>query len=198
MVGGDAGPPRAGFPAPPTVLHAVVTVRGAAAIASSPGGNAWFGTATIAPGSYWLEVTATGRPALDTPPEPRGRIRRPSGGPGGWWNGTRGCCRHLPSWSTRRTGAPRPWSCKSSRQLADALGAQAAGRQRVHRDHLIASRDLGRVAGMHGDVLVQPGHPVTPSAIRSAARAHCRPSRPSSSGSPDGSGLRRSVSLSRS
>jgi hypothetical protein len=54
----------------------------------------------------------------------------------------------------------------------------AAGRQRVDRDHLVASGDqrpdqqppvgldpdhhLGRVAGMAGDELVQPSHPSHP------------------------------------
>jgi hypothetical protein len=61
----------------------------------------------------------------------------------------------------------------------------AAGRQRIDRDHLVAGRHqcphqqppvgldpdhhLGRVAGMAGDELVQPGHPGHPSAIRSRA-----------------------------
>ncbi len=38
---------------------------------------------------------------LDVPPDPRGRIRRPGGGPGGWSNGTLARRKHGTSWSIR-------------------------------------------------------------------------------------------------
>jgi hypothetical protein len=37
---------------------------------------------------------------LDDPPDPRGRIRRPGGGPSGWSSGTLACSARWTSWST--------------------------------------------------------------------------------------------------
>jgi hypothetical protein len=48
-------------------------------------------------------------------------------GQGGWSNGTLACCKYWTSWSILTPAgirkAPCLWTCKSTRQLADALAA---------------------------------------------------------------------------
>jgi Rhodopirellula transposase DDE domain len=65
---------------------------------------------------------------LDDPPDPRGRIRRPGGGPKRLTERDPGLLRALDELVDPDTrGDPESslgWTCKSTRQLADALGAQ--------------------------------------------------------------------------
>src|SRR4029453_16343762 len=72
-------------------------------------------------------VYAGGR-ELDAPPAPRGRIRRPGGGPNRLAErqpGLLDALDELVDPSTRGDPeSPLRWTCKSTRQLADALGTQ--------------------------------------------------------------------------
>jgi hypothetical protein len=65
---------------------------------------------------------------LDDPPDPRGRIRRPGGGPKRLTERDPGLLRALDELVDPDTRgdpeSPLRWTCKSTRQLADALGAQ--------------------------------------------------------------------------
>jgi hypothetical protein len=65
---------------------------------------------------------------LDDPPDPRGRIRRPGGGPKRLVErdpGLLGALEELVDPDTRGDPeSPLRWTCKSTRQLADALSAQ--------------------------------------------------------------------------
>src|SRR4030095_13856051 len=65
---------------------------------------------------------------LDDPPDPRGRIRRPGGGPKRLVErqpGLLAALDELPAPDPRGDPeSPLRWTCKSTRQLADALGAQ--------------------------------------------------------------------------
>ena len=58
------------------------------------------------------------------------------------------------------------------RMRVDRIDLVAGGQQRPHQQAPVGldpDHHLGRVAGMAGDELVQPGHPGHPSAIRSRA-----------------------------
>jgi hypothetical protein len=65
---------------------------------------------------------------LDDPPDPRGRIRRPGGGPKRLVERNPGLLRALDELVDPDTRgdpqSPLRWTCKSTRQLADALAAQ--------------------------------------------------------------------------
>jgi Rhodopirellula transposase DDE domain len=65
---------------------------------------------------------------LDDPPDPRGRIRRPGGGPKRLAERDPGLLRALDELVDPDTRgdpeSPLRWTCKSTRQLADALAAQ--------------------------------------------------------------------------
>jgi hypothetical protein len=65
---------------------------------------------------------------LDDPPDPRGRIRRPGGGPKRLVERNPGLLGALDEGVDPDTGgdpqSPLRWRCKSTRQLADALAAQ--------------------------------------------------------------------------
>jgi hypothetical protein len=65
---------------------------------------------------------------LDDPPDPHGRIRRPGGGPKRLVERNPGLLRALDELVDPDTRgdpqSPLRWTCKSTRQLADALGAQ--------------------------------------------------------------------------
>jgi Rhodopirellula transposase DDE domain len=86
-------------------------------------------------GARMARLTGLSRPTvyagvreLDDPPDPRGRIRRPGGGPKRLAErqpGLLAALDELVDPSTRGDPeSPLRWTCKSTRQLADALGTQ--------------------------------------------------------------------------
>jgi Rhodopirellula transposase DDE domain len=70
----------------------------------------------------------TGVHELDDPPDPHGRVRRPGGGPKRLTKRQPGLLSALDALVDRDTRgdpeSPLRWTCKSTRELADALGAQ--------------------------------------------------------------------------
>jgi hypothetical protein len=88
-------------------------------------------------GARMARLTGLSRPTvyagvreLDAPPDPRGRIRRPGGGPKRLVQhqpGLLGALDELVDPDTRGDPAsPLRWTCRSTRQLADALGRQGS------------------------------------------------------------------------
>jgi hypothetical protein len=86
-------------------------------------------------GARMARLTGLSRPTvyagvreLDDPPDPRGRVRRPGGGPKRLVERQPGLLRALDELVDPDTRGdpegPLRWTCKSTHQLADALGAQ--------------------------------------------------------------------------
>jgi hypothetical protein len=91
---------------------------------------------------------------LDAPPDPRGRIRRPGGGPRWLVERDPGLLQALDELVDPDTGgdpeSPLRWTCKSTRQLADGLrltrkshGGVRAAATRRSRVHPVVSSPAG-------------------------------------------------------
>ena len=88
---------------------------------------------------------------LDTPPDPRGRVRGPGGGPKRLVERQPGLLSALDELVDPDTRgdpqSPLRWTCKSTRQLADALGAQG---------FQVSDDTVGRLLKQQGYTLQRP------------------------------------------
>jgi Rhodopirellula transposase DDE domain len=99
-------------------------LAGAAARALGRGGGAWMARIS----GLSRPTVYAGARELDAPPDPRGRVRGPGGGPRRLVERQPGLLSALDELVDPDTRgdpeSPLRWTCKSTRQLADALGAQ--------------------------------------------------------------------------
>jgi hypothetical protein len=91
---------------------------------------------------------------LDDPPDPRGRVRRPGGGPKRLVKRQPGLLQALDELIDPDTrgdpSSPLRWTCKSTRQLADALGAQG---------FQVSDDTVGRLLRQQGYAAAHPKDP---------------------------------------
>jgi hypothetical protein len=168
--------PPARTPAAPPRRCARSSGRWPTASASSPRYRAAPGG-----GARMARISGLSRPTvyagvreLDAPPDPRGRIRRPGGGPPRLVERQPGLLQALDELvdpSTRGDPeSPLRWTCKSTRQLADALAAQGF---RVSAD------TVGRRLKQHRYTLQRTQRPrraaSTPTGTRSLGISTSRP-----------------------
>jgi hypothetical protein len=113
---------------------------------------------------------------LDAPPDPRGRIRRPGGGPKRLVERDPGLLQALDELVDPDTRgdpeSPLRWTCKSTRQLADALAGQG---------FQVSDDTVGRLLKQQRYTLQRPSRPrrapSTPTGTRSSAMSTSRPRR---------------------